>query len=145
MLSALKVARDPSISVRLDLWQVAWQFFLDNPIRGIGLGQFVATATGFTHHIEPKIAHNMFLEILTELGVPGLMIFVSIIGVALHNFRIAALKFQQSGEQLISTIAWGWLFSLIGFVIAGFFLSNQYYVVLWFYLAMGEVLKRLSM
>jgi putative inorganic carbon (hco3(-)) transporter len=144
MLSALELAQDASIAVRIDLWNVAMEFFKQHPIKGIGLGQFVAIESGFTHHIEPKIAHNMFLEIATETGIVGLIIFLGILGLTFFNFWRAASDFKQANDIQMFIISAGMWIALLCFCLAGLFLSNQYYIVLWYYLALGEAVKRLS-
>jgi O-antigen ligase len=144
MLLTVASAQDDSISIRLDLWQAAWKFFTQYPITGIGIGQFIALETRITHHMEPLVVHNMYLEVLAELGIVGFIAFMTIIWLSFSSFIQAARRFERSGDESAARLSWGWFYSLMAFCIAGVFLSNQYYIVFWFYLAMGEVLKRLS-
>jgi O-antigen ligase len=64
-----------SRQARLDLMQDAWNVFLDHPILGIGLGQFVnydpSGRRGAWH-----VTHNAYLQVATELGVVGLAPFI---------------------------------------------------------------------
>ena len=75
---------------RADIWAVGWRMVQSSPTNGIGVGQF----PGFSsiHFLlapgallrdefivdKPKVAHNIYLEVLAELGVVGLVMFVSI-------------------------------------------------------------------
>ena len=66
---------DPDLVVddnRLEVWEEYWGRFVDNPIRGIGLG----TGWGESGLQEP---HNMALELLAETGIVGLLGFVAMI------------------------------------------------------------------
>jgi O-antigen ligase len=62
---------------RFALWQAAISEIIKRPIAGLGIGVF-------PEHIGVKVfgakgfhAHNIFLNVLVELGVPGLFIFTS--------------------------------------------------------------------
>jgi O-antigen ligase len=58
---------------RLEVWGEYWERFLSSPIRGIGLGTGWAQ-TGFQ---EP---HNLWLQLLAETGVVGLIGFLVLVG-----------------------------------------------------------------
>lgn len=67
---------DPDLVVpdnRVDVWNEYADRFLENPIRGIGLG----TGWGESGLQEP---HNMWLEILAETGIIGLFGFLFLLG-----------------------------------------------------------------
>ena len=67
---------DPDLLVpdnRLEVWGEYWARFTDSPIRGIGLG----TGWGEEGLQEP---HNLWLELLAETGVLGLLGFIFMLG-----------------------------------------------------------------
>ena len=67
-----------SRQARLDLMKEAWTVFIDHPIVGIGLGQFVNyDPTG--RREAWNVTHNALLQVATELGVVGLAPFVFLI------------------------------------------------------------------
>lgn len=58
-------------SNRIFLWLHAWETFLQNPILGIGWGNFKETVIGtVTVHTEME-AHNIYLQLLSETGIVG--------------------------------------------------------------------------
>ncbi len=59
-------------SYRLLLWGKAWQLFQGAPLIGIGPGQFGPSAFGVP-------VHNVFLAVLTELGIIGFCLFMAFI------------------------------------------------------------------
>jgi O-antigen ligase len=61
-------------SGRLELWGRAWDFFSSNPLFGIGASNF-ADYNAFKYG-DQLVVHNTFLEILTESGLIGLLIYV---------------------------------------------------------------------
>jgi len=88
MASITVADEDPTGSreERKVLMQQAWQIFLDNPIIGIGAGQFQNYGDpGATKHW--RVTHNALLQVAAELGVAGLIPFVFLI---VRGFRAAA-------------------------------------------------------
>ncbi len=73
-------------TVRLQLWQQAWQMFLGAPWLGVGFGQFdwnsfvlIERMPALT--IEPaEHAHNLLLHLLAEMGVLAGMLMLGFIG-----------------------------------------------------------------
>ena len=63
---------DSSTQMRLELVITGLQAFAQNPIFGVGLGQF-CTISRYGHY-----AHNEFAEISATTGLPGLVIYFSI-------------------------------------------------------------------
>ncbi len=55
---------------RVRLWQVALATFAENPILGIGAGGLRSVTQLGT------VVHNTFISVLTELGLPGLLLFM---------------------------------------------------------------------
>jgi O-antigen ligase len=78
--SLLDPDQNPGVAMRLGVFQDAIRMFLDHPVVGIGLGTFDSVAysmPGTTAN--PDFyrngwhAHNVFLHVLTETGIPGLL------------------------------------------------------------------------
>jgi O-antigen ligase len=77
MSSIANAEKDPTGSrqARMDLAREAWNVFLDHPVVGIGLGQFVNYDPGGRREAW-HVTHNAYLQVATELGVVGLAPFV---------------------------------------------------------------------
>ncbi len=67
-----------SRQARLDLMKEAWNVFLDHPVLGIGLGQFVNYDPDGRREAW-NVTHNALLQVATELGVVGLVPFCFLI------------------------------------------------------------------
>lgn len=66
---------------RTDFWRVAFDEFEQNPVLGDGAGGFRTRYLQEGRTLEaPRDAHSMPLEILGELGLPGLVLFLTAIG-----------------------------------------------------------------
>jgi hypothetical protein len=69
-------------SFRMQMARAALQLTASHPIFGVGLGRFYPLSVQFASIREN--AHNNFLQILAELGVPGLALFASVVTVAIR-------------------------------------------------------------
>lgn len=69
----------------------------ENPVTGIGHGKKTFSKY-YPDLAEPKHTHNIFLNTTVELGIPGLVIFMTIIGIILKTF-IQALKREMLWED----------------------------------------------
>jgi O-antigen ligase len=71
---------DPSSNRRLDHWAVAARTFGDHPLTGTGAGTFgIEWAREREITVNAEDAHSLYLEVLAELGLPGLLM----VGVAI--------------------------------------------------------------
>jgi O-antigen ligase len=78
-LGVISSGNRPGVDARYDLWMVAFQSFKDNPVFGSGLytmgNQLLQIGS-----VPPSIifvhAHNVFLNILGELGIVGFCVFI---------------------------------------------------------------------
>jgi len=59
---------------RIEIWKAAIFMFLDSPLLGKGLGNFMKYITDYG--LEPLYAHNCYLQILAESGLIGLISFL---------------------------------------------------------------------
>jgi O-antigen ligase len=113
-----------------------------HPLLGVGLGQF----TEYNY----MTAHNSYLLALSELGVPGMIIF-SIIVYLSAKIPFAVLRHvgnadvENGGGALAgASAARPWAMGLIaafaGLAVGIFFLSFTYHYVLWIYIGLSGAL-----
>jgi putative inorganic carbon (HCO3(-)) transporter len=138
-------------SGRADIWKVGWRMVEDKPIRGIGSGNFPISSIhyllepGVLQRDEfiidtPKVAHNTYLQILAELGIVGLTLFLAIIGFAVSCALKAARWFGRHGDTQMELVARGMVVALVGILAADFFISEQFGKQLWLLLGLGPAL-----
>jgi O-antigen ligase len=79
-----------SLSVRTELAGAALDMAAAHPFFGIGIGRFYVLSDAYigeklkARGMQRENAHNYFLQVLAELGVPGLLLFLSVIALALR-------------------------------------------------------------
>lgn len=147
-------------SGRTTIWKVGWREVQHHPIVGVGAGNFSDAgaryviepglinhhATGYTAYFldTPTVAHNTYLEVLAEEGIIGLMMFLAIIAVSLGCAQRAAVRFRAAGDEEMELLCYGLLCGVLGFLVASFFLSEEYSKQLYLLLAMGPALLRVA-
>jgi O-antigen ligase len=109
-------------------WQAAARMLADNPVLGVGPGGFRSSYAAASRNAEideqSPVAHNIYLEIGAELGLPGLACFLGAIALAF----VSAERVLRAGHlrSMLAIQA-----SLIAALVASTFLSEQYYLPIW--------------
>jgi len=123
---------------RLDCWAEALSMSRSHPFLGVGLGQF--------GEYNDLTAHNSYLLALSELGVPGMVLFTIIVYV---SAKIPLRVLRDVTPRSDSTIAgvpvarpWGTALvaAFAGLGVGIFFLSFTYHYVLWIYIGLTGAL-----
>ena len=89
-----------------------------------------------------ELPHNIFIEAGAELGYTGMLVFVAMIGATfLLNYRTRKMAPRSRGDPAVTiALARGLDGALVGYMIAGFFVSVLYYPFFWINLAMTVAL-----
>jgi O-antigen ligase len=140
---------------RTDIWTVAWRMVEDDPVRGVGVGNF---QTASIHYLlrpgvilrdefivdRPQVTHNSYLHVLSELGVPGLVLFLTVIGAGFVAAWRAAGAFTTRADPFMETCARGLVLALVALLVADAFASDQLNKELWLLLGLGPALLRIA-
>jgi O-antigen ligase len=131
---------------RWPIWQTALQLMLEHPLIGVGPGAF-DVAEGRSHGGKGKwsTAHNAFLQIGAELGIPGLALFLFLLYRGVKNCRrVIRLARQRPELAKEAWLARSVELSLYGFIVVGFGLSQAYSSIPYLLVATSAVLTRLA-
>jgi O-antigen ligase len=135
---------EASNKAHVALFFAALRMIGDNPIFGVGPLNFKSLSTLYTGLEQGNIAHNSFLEVAAEFGLPVFVIFVLLL---LSVFRILnrATELGASAEgRRLAGWAEGLRSGLTGFLVAGCFISAQYEKMLWLAVFLTIVLGRFA-
>ena len=121
-------ADESSAAGRVDAWYSGLQMFMENPLLGVGPGNF-------TEHND-LAAHNSLVLVLAETGIVGYVLWIAFVGYCFWMVYSAA---DHVGSDLDNESGWHqWrpifatlLFSLVGWSVAAFFLSRSYVITLY--------------
>jgi len=140
---------------RVKVWKRGLGYMLQHPVLGVGANNF-ATAEGTIsplarnatagRGVKWSVAHNSFLQIGAELGVPGLIFFVVMMGSAFGALRaVQRTRLRWApGERSPPTVqlAQALTAALVGYLVGGFFLSLAYRDLLYTLLALVVALRK---
>ncbi len=127
---------DTNVSTRFFLWNVAWEEFVTSPVTGVGPGNYEARFQEFAATPAPSLGtfttHNAYLNVLSELGLPGFALFLAYLIMSWLDLR---RKFPDDAQSnsLQTALACGFLVAVVG----SMFLTEQFYPPLWFLPAIG--------
>lgn len=139
---------------RVEVWKRGVSYMLQRPILGVGarafpqaegtlspIGrEFAARGWGFKW----SAAHNSFVEIGAEAGIIGLGLFLAIL---FHAFRtLVAIQRMRDPPATPRERAFAQtlIACLIGYMVAGFFLSAEYFAYLYVLLGMTMALQKVT-
>lgn len=105
------------LALRLDMWSRALAMIRDMPFTGIGLDSFPLVQSNFYPGVyigpEPH-AHNVFLQVALDLGLPGLLAFIGLFIAAFIMARCACrLNVGRDETALVTGLAAGLLAYLL--------------------------------
>jgi O-antigen ligase len=139
-------------SGRMQIWRRGIGYMFSNPIFGVGPGNFqaaegmlspFANRQQFGFGVRWNAAHNSYIQMGAELGVPGLCLFVAIITSAFAGLRrLTRDDPALDGEAVALTHAL--TAALIGFVVGSYFLSLPYAEMFYTLLALSVGLCKVS-
>lgn len=143
-------------------WKVAWGMFLDNPVMGVGQGNYpwnvgvyeekLGFAEGFHERsLAGRQAHSLYFTLLPELGLIGVVLFGSMVLLTVRDLR-RIQRFPAiggKGEDVRippAVVATALEASLVGYLASGVFISILYYPNFWllmgFSLSLHRILER---
>jgi len=138
-------------SGRVDLWTIGLRMFHDHPLTGVGAGNFPITSIhylllpgriSYPQYIidQPKVTHNIYLQVIAELGLVGIALFGSMILLSVIAGLKATRAFQRQGDTGAELLTRGLLIALTGLLVAYFFSSQLYGKQLYVLLALAPAL-----
>ncbi len=122
--TALELDKDASFVGRLAIWANTLKMFKDHPVLGVGKGNFkimypfyaasVTKDPGFRPEVQPREAHNDYVQFLAETGTLGFLSFLLIVFIIARRVWISiAGKNEIHSMLLIVTLA----FSIIAILV----------------------------
>jgi putative inorganic carbon (HCO3(-)) transporter len=139
---------------RMPIWHRGIGYMMANPLLGVGPDNFpsaegilspLAERQQYGVGVRWNAAHNSFVQIGAELGLPGLALFIAIIASAFTALRRAgraeAARPREDDRPPLTPALTG---SLIGFVVGAFFLSLAYSEMLYTLVALAVGLHKVT-
>ncbi|MGZ3426728.1 MAG: O-antigen ligase family protein [Polyangia bacterium] len=134
--SATAFGEDVSARGRIDAWRTGVNIAKERPLTGVGAGAFMIAWPEFAPGDagEVRTQHNTFIQLLSELGIPALLLFVGALAAGVFGMRRSSktpsslLPFTRGVQcglagfvccSIFGGIAWTWpLYLLLGLAFA---------------------------
>jgi O-antigen ligase len=131
------MGEDKTSQQRILYWENGVEMIKEHPALGVGYFNFVPYfARYYPDDVllrRPELPHNIFIQIGTDAGLLGLAAFSGFLLVAYRLGRRFKAEGCEDRQVLIGRCA---NLSLLGFVVAGQFVTVAYYPFLWIHLAL---------
>lgn len=143
--------QDESLGRRASYIVVGSQMIREHPVLGTGPGTFplhyaptgYAKAFSANRRLEDlyRRAHNTYLEIFSEIGIPGGLMFVGMLGLGLYNLVRARQLWLQRRDWGQADLLTHLGMSFLSLALFLMFLSAPNHKLLWIMLALTSVLR----
>lgn len=144
-----------SSEIRSRIIVAGFEMIRDYPLTGVGIGQFkpmsvkytpeYATRNGRPTRWDGHIAHNTYLNLAAELGIIGLLTFVSIIFSSWRRARKLAKWGASQSPPVEAAVQLGRAIEagLVGYAFTAIFLTADYIKHAWILMFFGLALNRI--
>ncbi|MCX7779507.1 MAG: O-antigen ligase family protein [Negativicutes bacterium] len=112
---------DTSSTLRLALWESTLAMIMDKPLQGIGWGAYLRVYPAYDFFVQDAgtviyHAHNMYLHLAAEIGVPGLMVFLLLM---FGHVRMALSARRLAAERWLRGLMLGIAAAIYGLAVSG--------------------------
>jgi O-antigen ligase len=132
-----------STEAHLDLFKAGWGMIGANPVFGVGLGQFKQQSSVYYDVAKPRIAHNTYIQIAAESGIPALIAFLLFIGLTLRALSHIEIMAGVQGRLHMRQWAVALQAGLGGYLVSAFFLSAQFEKFFWLIVFLSIAMERI--
>jgi hypothetical protein len=132
---------DESAAGRIAAWGNGLQMLRSEPLFGVGFGQFSTRNTG-QHGLT---AHNSFVLCMSELGLVGYLLWLSLIVSTLFDLKsVSSLDPQDDDGVHLKRWAYAVRLALIVYLVTAWFLSRTYILTPYILIGMGVALVQMT-
>ena len=136
--------KDSSAGKRILIWQGAIEMIKDQPLFGFGYGLFPYIIGTYSPQTPQADAHNTYLILAAEMGIPALLIFLIILIILIKN---AWWLLNHTEDKYFKAFAIGALGGLFGLIVGNMFGSrlNTEEVSSYFWIIAGLIMRAVVM
>ena len=117
---------------RFEILKTGLHIAVSHPVLGVGIGGYTEANARYAPLLGEQDAHNTYVSLAAEMGFPGLLLWLGLVGSVLAQVRRRRAHLEADDR----TIQVLWIErAVIGFLVAGFFAS--YAGLTMFYLFLG--------
>ena len=117
---------------RLEIFKTGLRIIASHPVLGVGIGGYKEANGRYAPQLGERDAHNTYVNVAAEMGLPGLLLWLGLVGSVLLQVR-RRRALLEADDRTVQAL---WIErAVIGFLFAGFF--GTYAGLTVFYLFLG--------
>jgi O-antigen ligase len=138
-----------STRTRMELLKAGVTMMKRHPVFGVGLNQFKKVVHQYNpglHEVIDKnyIAHNTYVQIGAEGGLPCLAMYLGMLFVAFRNFRDMEKQLPSKLGGRLDELGAAMRMGLIAFAVASLFLSAEFTKLLWVFVFLSHNFREIA-
>lgn len=143
---------DTSIASRATENMAAFLAFAEHPLLGVGPGLFGSVYGDYAERVQgdvrnvkasPREAHNLYLGVAAENGVPGLVCLAGVFAVTLRELARARRRCLARAPDL-AALASGFLIAIVAYMASAVFLHFAFIRYFWLLMALAAATARIA-
>ena len=141
------IGDDKNSLTRLAYWAYGWEVIKDYPILGVGYNNWLdyayyALPDGIFYG-RTELSHNIYIQVASESGFLGFFAFLLLVIYAfILNSRTRKVA-TQINHKLFYFMTYGFDMGLVGYLVAGTFVTVFYYPYFWVQIALISALHNI--
>lgn len=159
-MQSISNTEDDTRVERFRSWHIAWLMYLDNPVLGVGAGNYMWNSGTYQKllpdyqvgekSLTGRVTHSMYFQLLSEVGTLGsFFYFYVIFYFPLKLYRYLKNNREETDDQILARLVAKMLtVSMLTYIVSGAFISVAYYphfpIWLIFYAVFWRYLKMLD-
>jgi O-antigen ligase len=145
-ISGSILAGTDTVGIRYGLWQAGLRMWADNPVAGVGVGQFSSELPFYGWDLLlPRYLvlgpHNMYIAVLSETGLVGSFFFLAMFILALRSLLQTV---HTSDVPQVKELALTWMIILALILMAGVTKQDQYDKLTWMVVGVSAAISRMN-
>ena len=138
-----------STSDRYMILMTGLNMIKDNPLSGVGVSMFKREIFNYVDNFDDLgrkyIAHNTYLSIAAEQGLPLFVVFLGMLFFSLRDLQRIQKKALDYGDGTLYTLAYGVQLGFIGYLMSIMFVSaeneNFFWLPIFFTMALNRIIR----
>ena len=134
-----EIGDDKNSLTRLTYWAYGWEVIKDYPLLGVGYDNWLS----YAYYAVPdgiaygrvQLPHNIYIEIAAESGFLGFFAFLALVFYAFYINGKTRKMTSQFDNKLYYYLTYGFSMGLVGYLVAGTFVTVFYYPFFWIQIA----------
>ena len=138
-----ELVSERSLRGRMGEQIAAWRMFIDHPVLGVGYDNFdvyyldYSDDIGLDNRRDQRQAHNLYLEVVAETGLVGMVVFAMVLILAFRSLWQAKQLFYELKDDEHVALMGAIQASVLGLLTSSIFLHAAFPRYFWLYMSLA--------